>query len=82
MLPIVHPTIGREGYTLSLTSALDGGVGGQSHAPTASPPGMTRYPLYGRLGGPQGQSGRMRKTSPPLGFDPPTAQPVGSRHTD
>ena len=30
--------------TLSLTSALDG-VGGQSHAPAALPPGMSRYPL-------------------------------------
>ena len=29
---------------LSLTSALDE-VGGQGHAPTALPPGQTRYPL-------------------------------------
>jgi len=35
-------------------------VGDQRHAPVALPPGMTRYPLYRRLGGPQGQSGRMR----------------------
>jgi len=27
------------------------------------PPGMTRYLLYGRLGGPQGRSGRVRKIS-------------------
>jgi hypothetical protein len=26
-------------------------VGGQHHAPTALPPGKTRYPLYRRLGG-------------------------------
>ena len=39
--------------TLSLTSSLDG-VGGQRHAPAALPPGKTRYPLYRRLGGPQG----------------------------
>jgi hypothetical protein len=30
------------------------GVGGQHHAPTDLPPGKTRYPLYRRLGGPQG----------------------------
>ena len=40
------------------------GVGGQHHAPAALPPGKTRYPLYRRLGGPQGQSGRVRKISP------------------
>ena len=28
------------------------GVGGQRHAPAALPPGMSRYPLYRRLGGP------------------------------
>ena len=27
---------------------------GQHHAPAALPPGKTRYPLYTRLGGPQG----------------------------
>jgi hypothetical protein len=56
------------------------GKGGQRHAPASSPPGMTRYPVYGRLGGPQGLSGRERKTSP--GLDPPTAQPVASRYTN
>jgi hypothetical protein len=40
-------------------------VGGQRHAPAALPPQKTRYPLYRRLGGPQGRSGRVRKTSPP-----------------
>jgi hypothetical protein len=57
-------------------------VGGQHHAPTALPPGNTRYPLYRRLGGPQGRSGRVRKISPPPGFDPRTFQPVVSRYTD
>ena len=28
-------------------------MGGQRHAPAALPPGMTRYPLYRRLGGPR-----------------------------
>ena len=58
------------------------GVGGQRHAPAALPPGKTRYPLYGRLGGPQGRSGRMRKILPPPVFDPRTAQSVASRYTD
>jgi hypothetical protein len=36
----------------------------------------TRYPLYSRLGGPQGRSERMRKISPPPGFEPRTVQSV------
>jgi hypothetical protein len=58
------------------------GVGGQRHAPAALFPGMPSYPLYRRLGGPQGRSVRMRKISPPLGLDPRTVQPVASRYTD
>jgi hypothetical protein len=58
------------------------GVGGQRHATAALPPGMTRYPLYRRLGGPQIRSGRVLKISPPSGFDPRTVQPVASRCTD
>jgi hypothetical protein len=42
----------------------------------------TQYPLYRRLGGPQGRSGRLRKNSPPLGFDPRTVQPEASLYTD
>jgi hypothetical protein len=58
-------------------------VRGQRHAPAAlHPPGKTRYPLYGRLGGPQGRTGQVRKISPPPGFDPWTVQPVASRYTD
>jgi len=57
-------------------------VGGQRHDPAALPPGKIRYPFYRRLGGPQGQSGRMRKISPPPGFDPRTVKPVASRYTD
>jgi hypothetical protein len=58
------------------------GVGGQRHALAALPPVKTRYPLYRRLGGPKGLSGRVRKISPPPGFDPQTVQPVASRYTD
>jgi len=45
--------------TLSVTSALDG-VGGQRHVPNGLSQGKTRYPLYRRLGLPQGRSGRVR----------------------
>ena len=58
------------------------GVGGERHAPAALHLGKIRYPLYRRLGGPQGRSGRVRKISPSPGFDPRTAQPVVSRYTD
>ena len=58
------------------------GLGGKGHAPAALPPGMTRYPLYRRLGGPQCRSRQVRKISPPPGFDPRTVQPVASRYTD
>jgi hypothetical protein len=54
----------------------------QRHAPAALPPGKTRYPLYRRLGGPQGRSGEVRKISPPPGFDPRTVQPVGTTRSN
>ena len=38
--------------------------------------------MYRKLGGPQGQSGRMRKILPPPGFHPRTVQPVVSLYTD
>jgi hypothetical protein len=86
----VHPRTGHEdpqgkqtySSTLSLTSALDG-VGWSALRPGRFTPGKeTRYPLYRRLGGPQGRSGQVRKISPPPGFDPRTFQPVDSRYTD
>ena len=55
------------------------GVGGQRHASAALPPGKTQYPLYRRLGGLQGLSGRVRKISPSPGFDARTIQPVLNR---
>jgi hypothetical protein len=55
-------------------------VGGQRHAPATLTPGKTRYPLCRRLGGLQGRSGRVRKISPPKGFDPRTVQPMASRY--
>jgi len=60
-----------------LTSALEGGEGSASRPRHTLPPGKTRYPLYRRLGGPQGRSGQVRKISPPPEFDPRIVQPVG-----
>jgi len=58
------------------------GEGSASCPGRSLPPGKTRYPLYRRLGGPQGWSGEVRKISPPPGFDPRTVQPVANRYTD
>jgi hypothetical protein len=49
---------------------------------TTRPPGRTWYPLYRRLSGPQGRSGRVQKISPPPAFDPQTIRPVASRYTE
>jgi hypothetical protein len=59
-----------------MTTALEGGEWSAARPGSTLPPGKTRYPLYRRLGGPQGRSGRARKISPPPGFDPRTVQPV------
>jgi hypothetical protein len=42
----------------------------------------SRYPLYRRLGGPQGRSGRVQKISLSAGFDPRTVQNIVSRYTN
>jgi hypothetical protein len=86
----IRPKTGHEGpevkqrysSTLSVTSSL---VGGEWITPRPGPftPGTEiRYPFYMRLGGPQGQSGRVRKVSAQPGFDPRTVQPLASRYTD
>ena len=41
-----------------------------------------RYPLYKRLGRPQGRSGQVRKISRRPGFGHRTVQPAASRYTD
>jgi hypothetical protein len=64
----------RYSSTLSLNSALNG-MGDHRHALDALPPRKTRNPLYRRLGGPQGLSGRVHKISPVQGFDPRTVSP-------
>jgi hypothetical protein len=65
-----------------MTTALEGGERSASRPGRSLRPGKTRCPLYRRLDGSQGRSGQVRKTSPPLGFDPQTVQPVASRYTD
>ena len=44
-------------------------------------PGKNRYPLYRRLGEPQGWSGRVRNFSLPKGFDPRNVRSLASRYT-
>ena len=79
----VRPIEGVEVQLYSfLTTALEGGEGSASSPGHSLPSGKTRYPLYRRLGGPQGRSGRVWKISPPPGFDPRTFQPVASSYTD
>ena len=41
-----------------MTAALEGGEWSAARPGRTLPPGKTRYPLYRRLGGPQGRSGR------------------------
>jgi hypothetical protein len=72
----------RTSSTLSSTSALDEGGWLTPRLGRTLPPGKTRYPLYRRLGGPQGRSGQVRKISPPPGLDLRVSQPVISRYTD
>jgi hypothetical protein len=65
-----------------MTTALEGGEGSASRPGRSLPPERTRYPLYRRLGRPQGRSEHVRKISPPPGFDPWTVQPAAIRYTD
>jgi len=51
-------------------------VGGQCQALAALLPGMTQYPLYRRLGRPQGWSRQVWEISPTIGFNPWTVQPI------
>jgi len=41
-----------------MTAALEGGDWSAARTGRTLPPGNTRYPLYRRLDGPQGRSGR------------------------
>jgi hypothetical protein len=55
------------------------GLRGQLHVPVSLLSGKTPYPLDGRLGEPQGRSGRARNISPLLEFNPRTDQSVACR---
>ena len=66
----------------SLTSALFGS-GWWTPRPGHFTPGKeTQYPLYRKVGGPQGRSRRAQKLSPPKGLNPWTVQPLVSCYTD
>ena len=86
----VHPRTGHEdpegeqmySSTLPSASTLDGGRLSTPRPGRFFPRGKTRYPLYRRLGGPQGRYGRVRKISPLPGFDQRIVQLVASRYTD
>ena len=67
--------------TPSLTSALYGG-GWPTPRPRRFTPEMSRYPLYRKVGGPQGWTGRVRKISPLPGLDPGPVETVASHYTD
>jgi hypothetical protein len=63
-----------------MTTALEGSEGSTLRSGRSLPPGKNRYPLYRRLGGPQGRSGRVRKISPPPPHDIlSTDRPAGSQ---
>ena len=64
-----------------MTAALEGGEWSAARPGRTLTRGKTHYPLYRRLVGPQGRSGRAENPAPP-GFDPRTVQPVVSRYTD
>ena len=64
-----------------MTAALEGGEWSAARPGRTLPPGKTRYPLYRRLGGPQGRSGRAENLIP-TGIRSRTIQPVVSRYTD
>jgi hypothetical protein len=74
----IYMSLGVKGLTLALV------VGSQRHATATLLPGKRPATtcIGRRLGGPQGQSGRVRKISPPQGFDHRTVQSVASRYTD
>ena len=62
--------------------ALEGGEGSASRPGRSLRWGKTWYPLYRRLGGPQGRSGQVWKISPPPAFDPQTVQHIASHYTN
>jgi hypothetical protein len=86
VLPVTchEGTEGEEQYsaTLSLTLALDWGGWSTPRAGRFTPGKDTWYPFYRRLDESQGQSGQVRKISPPPEFEPQTFQPLERRYND
>ena len=64
-----------------MTAALEEGEWSAARPGRTLPQGETRYPLYRRLGGPHGQTGRAENLVP-TGIRSRTIQPVVSRYTD
>ena len=64
-----------------MTAALEGGEWSAARPGHTLPQAKTQYPLYRRLGGPQGQSGRAENLVP-TGIRSRTIQPVVSRYTN
>jgi hypothetical protein len=58
-------------FLLFMTTGLEGVEGSASRPCRSLLPGKTRYPLYKRLGGPQGRCGQVRKNLAPTGIQSP-----------
>jgi hypothetical protein len=72
----MKPQRGVELYLYSIFN-LDARLGGWLKPLLATlPNGITRYPLYRRVGGPQGHPGCVEKISPLRIFDPRAVQHV------
>ena len=80
MIPL-QARCGPEGGYSSMTAALEGGKWSATRPGRTLPPGKTRYPLYRRLGGPQGRSGQAEYIVPTV-IGSRTVQLVVSRYTD
>jgi len=61
-----------------MAEALEGGEWSAARPSRSLPTGKTRYPLYRRLGGPQGRSG-LAENLVPTGIRSRTVRPVVSR---
>jgi len=64
-----------------MTAALEGGEWSAARPGRILPPGKTRYPLYRKLGGPQGRCGRA-EILVPTGIQSRTVLPVVGRYTE
>jgi hypothetical protein len=74
-ITVVEDPDGEYSYSSTFSLTLTPGrMGGQRYAQTALPPRNTRYPMYRRLGGPQGRAGRVRTISSSPEFDPGAVQ--------